>query len=88
MSTLNKLRVSSTSNGSLFLTPFKNTPLSIFAKSTFFFVVFLSFMSFNVQLLAQSTTKDTVKTVVKDVEIKLTTTTPAKKWYEEIALRG
>ena len=89
MSTLKTLNVSDVQTRLVFLNSFKNTLLSIFIKQTCFFLAFLSFISLNAHLSAQSTAHDTiVKTVVKDTEVKLTTTTPAKKWYDEIALRG
>lgn len=85
LKTLKTLNVSNVQTRLVFLNSFKNTPLSIFVKQT----AFLFLLSVNTALSAQSTAHDTiVKTVVHDTEVKLTTTTPAKKWYDEINLRG
>jgi hypothetical protein len=72
----------------------QNTPLSILTHKTLFLFLFLCFMSANVDLLAQSVAKDSLaKTTIKDTTHKpaapsLSNSVAAKKWYEEIGLRG
>ncbi len=74
-----------TSATSVFLKKFKNTPLSIFLKKTFFLLVFCLFMSGYQILSAQSVAKDTSSKVVAPTILNSAT---AKKWYDKINLRG